>query len=87
MPELIHEHMTLVQDSRGINYKALVYGEERRDGTWVGWIEFHPLSRDAQARSTGAETSQPDKPALVYWATGLEPVYLEGALERARQTL
>ena len=84
MPELIHQPMAQVQDSRGINYKALVYGEERGDGTWIGWIEFHSLSDAAQVLSTGPETSQPDRTALVYWATGLEPVYLEGALDRAR---
>ena len=29
------------------------------------------------------ETTQPNLEALRYWASGLEPVYLEGALERA----
>ena len=33
---------------------------------------------------TGQETSQPNRWALDYWAGGLEPVYLEGALTRAR---
>ena len=33
---------------------------------------------------TGEETSQPDKNAVAYWATGLEPVFLEGALKRAK---
>ena len=84
MPELIHQPTAQVQDSRGISYKALVYGEERVDGTWIGWIEFHSLSPATQALSTEPETSQPDRTALVYWATGLEPVYLEGALDRAR---
>ena len=84
MAELIHEHTARVQDSRGISYKALVYGEERRDGTWAGWIEFHSPSPDAQALSTGIESTQPDRAALIYWAQGLEPVYLEGALDRAR---
>lgn len=84
MSELIHEHTAQVQDSQGINYKPLVYGEERADGTWIGWIEFHSSSHAGQALRTGQETSQPDKRALVYWATGLEPTYLEGALARAR---
>jgi hypothetical protein len=33
--------------------------------------------------STEQETSQPDRKAVEYWAGGLEPVYLEGALARA----
>jgi hypothetical protein len=35
--------------------------------------------------STGQETSQPDLKALEYWAGGLEPIYLAGALERAQR--
>ena len=33
--------------------------------------------------STGRETSQSHLEGLTYWATGLEPVYLDGALARA----
>jgi hypothetical protein len=36
------------------------------------------------SKRTGQETSQPDRKALEYWATGLEAVYLEGALARAK---
>jgi len=32
---------------------------------------------------TDQETSQPNRGALEYWADGLEPVYLQGALARA----
>jgi hypothetical protein len=32
---------------------------------------------------TERETTQPDKAVLEYWATGLEPIYFEGALARA----
>jgi hypothetical protein len=34
-------------------------------------------------RRSAVETTQPNREALAYWASGLEPVYLEGALERA----
>lgn len=34
-------------------------------------------------RRTRRETTQPSRDALRYWATGLEPTYLQGALERA----
>jgi hypothetical protein len=30
------------------------------------------------------ETTQPDRAALEYWASGIEPIYLDGALARAR---
>ena len=33
---------------------------------------------------TGRETTQPDRGALEYWASGLEPLYFEGAFDRAR---
>jgi hypothetical protein len=34
--------------------------------------------------TTDQETSQPNRAAVEYWATGLEAVYFEGAFERAR---
>jgi hypothetical protein len=87
MPEFIHEHSMIVTGNDGTRYRARVYGERRREGTWSGWIEFVPA--DARPRSpslrTGQETSQPDRKAVEYWAGGLEPVYLEGALTRARR--
>jgi hypothetical protein len=33
--------------------------------------------------TTGRETVQSSEDALGYWARGLEPVYLDGALARA----
>jgi hypothetical protein len=34
-------------------------------------------------RRSQIETTQPNREALAYWASGVEPVYLEGALGRA----
>src|SRR5205814_6429032 len=34
---------------------------------------------------TDRETTQPNRAAIAYWASGLEPVYLEGAFDRARR--
>jgi hypothetical protein len=84
MAELIHECETKVEDAGGVIYSAAVHGEGRADGTWVGWIEFRPASGDAPVLRTGQETSQPDRGALAYWASGLEPVYIDGAFSRAR---
>ena len=50
--------------------------------TWQGWIEFIALGGGAACR-TDRETVQPDRSAVAYWAEGLEPVYLDGAYERA----
>ena len=62
-------------------YTARVVG--RPDGhIWEGWVEF--VSADgADALRTSRETTQPDRAALAYWATGLSGTYLEGALRRA----
>lgn len=65
----------------GTTYRVRVIGTQRSDGTWEGHLEF----RDGKSAPmvTDEETSQPDRDALEYWTTGLEPVYLEGALDRA----
>jgi hypothetical protein len=62
-------------------YFAQACGRRSGDGLWEGWIEFTRPS-DHKALRTGRETTQPNREDLVYWATGLRPVYLEGALER-----
>lgn len=86
MAKLIHEHTRRVQSPEGAQYRALVFGEERTDGTWMAWLEFEPVDRSGGRRlRTGQETSQPDERAAEYWAGGLEPIYLEGALTRARE--
>jgi hypothetical protein len=72
-----------VQDSQGHPYDVIIYGEPRTDGTWEGRLEFVPLSATLSTRRTARETTQPDRASLEYWATGLEPLYLTGAFERA----
>ena len=67
----------------GSTYRVRVIGTERSDGTWEGHLEFQGKSGPL---CTDEETSQPNREALEYWATGLEPVYLEGALDRAAAT-
>ena len=83
MGECIHAHSSVVIDSEGSTFRAETWGERRPDGTWWGWIEFTPRE-GGEVLITDQETSQPDRGALAYWATGLEPTYLEGALIRAR---
>jgi len=50
-----------------------------------GWIEFVSTDGDQVLRSQ-RETTQPNLPDLQYWATGLTPVFLEGALARTLDT-
>jgi hypothetical protein len=63
-------------------YIAQASGRERDDGTWEGWLEFLPDDGSLVLRSQ-RETTQPNLGALEYWASGLTPVYLRGAVERA----
>ncbi|MET0648615.1 MAG: hypothetical protein ABW208_18540 [Pyrinomonadaceae bacterium] len=81
MAELIQTYAEVVRDAQGEEYTAHAYGEARADGNWEGWIEFHAAA--GAVRRTNRETTQPDRDALAYWATGLEPVYLDGAFARA----
>jgi hypothetical protein len=83
MKVLIHEFTSEVTDPDGHVYRARAFGRPRKDGTWIGWIEFTPRSGNGLTRRTGMETTQPNRDALEYWTGGIEPVYLEGALERA----
>jgi hypothetical protein len=64
----------------GDAYEVQVCG--RPAGTiWEGWIEFR--GDDGEWLRSPRETTQPDRAALQYWATGLSVTYLEGALDRA----
>jgi hypothetical protein len=83
---LIRVHPNQVS-SGNIAYAARICGDERIDGTWEGWIEFRPTDPNHPILSTDRETSQPNRTALEYWADGLEPIYLEGALARAQGRL
>lgn len=62
-------------------FTAQACGREREDGLWEGWLEFVPNDASAVLRSQ-RETTQPNLADLEYWATGLTPIYLQGALER-----
>ena len=80
---LIREHPSKIVDG-DTTYVVWICGEERVDGTWKGWLEFHPIAVSHPILLTGQETSQPNGAAVEYWADGLEPIYLEGAVARAQ---
>jgi hypothetical protein len=66
-----------------VSYRAQVVGRLRSDEKWEGWVEFVRLSGLGSPIHSPRETTQPDREALRYWASGLSEVYLEGALQRA----
>jgi hypothetical protein len=74
------QHITINAD--GTMYVPSILGHERPDGTWEAWIEFRALD-ERPARVTDRETTQPNRAAVEYWASGLEPVYFEGAFNRS----
>jgi hypothetical protein len=81
MADVVHEFTSPVRGRDNREYTVRAFAE-KRGNIWIGWLEF--AARGDQPRRTGEETSQPNREAVRYWATGLEPIYLEGALERAR---
>ena len=83
MLELIQQYTVEVRDGNGIMYSVCAYGERRADGAWEGIIEFCPINAEQPTLRTERETTQPDRAALVYWASGLEPLYFDGAFNRA----
>lgn len=67
-------------------YVVRVISSERADHTWDARLAFFaPNDGNHRPFVTGVETTQPDEDAVKYWATGLQPVYLEGALRRAER--
>jgi hypothetical protein len=70
--------------SDGARYMVRLYGDQRADGMWVGWIEFEATDSGVTLR-TDRETTQSNQEQLSYWASGLQATYFEGAFSRARQ--
>jgi len=71
--------------ANGVAYKAQACAAPL-DNVWEGWVEFIPIDGGSAVRSS-RETTQPNLTGAQYWATGLTPVYLEGALNRALRPL
>lgn len=86
MAEVLVSFEAPVTDHLG-SYHARAVGRLAEDGMWEGWLEFEPIDGDGEAIVGSVETTQPEREHLVYWATGLTPIFLEGALSRARAPL
>lgn len=83
MAEVLVRYTDVVLETGGRAFIGRACGAPVADGLWHAWIEFE--SDDGTALRSPRETTQPNREAAVYWATGLTPVYLEGALHRAVQ--
>jgi hypothetical protein len=81
--EVFLEFPDLVLGDDGRRYLARACGASMPNGQWQGWIEFIPLRGDGIVLRSRRETTQPNRQDTEYWATGLTPVYLKGALHRA----
>jgi hypothetical protein len=65
----------------GRQFRTQACGRERDNGQWEAWLEFEDIT-SGEILQSQRETTQPNQTDALYWATGLTPVYLEGALER-----
>jgi hypothetical protein len=83
MAEVLIEYDTIVSDADGGRWAAHSCGRGGEDKMWEGWIEFAPLDPGRRPVRSHRETTQPSREDLLYWASGLTPVYLKGALDRA----
>jgi hypothetical protein len=83
--ELVHERDIAMTDDSGRLYDGLrVYAVPQAGGTWAGILEFLPADGSDPIRSA-RETTQSTPDGVAYWATGLQPIYFEGAIERAQR--
>jgi len=82
MAEVLVEFDAAFIGPDGDRYTARACTRLGDDGLWEGWLEFTNVHTGAVTRS-GRETTQPAHADVMYWATGLSHVYLEGALDRA----
>jgi hypothetical protein len=83
MTEVLIEYDVVMTADDGSRWVARAVGRPGNGTMWDGWIEFVPLSAGVHPVRSRRESTQPSQESLVYWATGLTPVYLKGALDRA----
>ena len=79
--DVLHAFGDAIEDHRGA-FDGRVIGRQAGDGSWEGWLEFAP-SNGAEHLVTDVESRQQTRLQLLRWASGLTPVYAEGALHRA----
>ena len=85
MAEVLHDY-GVVRTADGESFHVRACGSEMDASRWQGWLEFEPLDGGTTMRSA-RETTQPNRGDVIYWATGLTAVYIEGALNRVLNPL
>lgn len=85
MSEVLLEYDMVVTADEGSRWVPRACGRPGKGTIWEGWIEFIPLDEGSRPVRSRRETTQPSRESLAYWAAGLTPVYLKGALDRALQ--
>jgi hypothetical protein len=80
--QFVRQYTAILRGSTGEPYVARAYMDRQPGGLWEAWLVFFSL-RSGVAIATDRETTQSKREHVLYWATGLGPTYLKGALERA----
>jgi len=80
---MLREFLTLGGGVDDEAYVAQIWARELNDGRWEAWVVFVPVAA-GQPRRTERDTLQASRAAGEYWASGLTPIYLEGAFARSR---
>jgi len=80
--QFVRQYTAILRGPAGEPYVARAYMDRQPGGLWEAWLVFFSL-RNGVAIATDRETTQSRREHVLYWATGLGPTYLKGALERA----
>jgi hypothetical protein len=83
LPIVVIESDLRAVDTDGTTYRVRAFAEPRGK-QWPVWLELEPESRDLPVLSTAPETQQPSEAAAAHWLSALGPLYLQGAVTRAR---
>ena len=78
----IRQYTQVLKGRDGEAYVGRAYMDRQAGGLWEAWLVFFSL-RTGAAIATDRETTQGKREHALYWATGLGPTYLQGALDRA----
>ena len=80
--QVVRQYTSILKSPTGETFVARAYMDRQAGGLWEAWLVFFSLTTGA-AFATDRETTQGRREHVLYWATGLGPTYLQGALERA----